>query len=92
LDFTATLPGNICAGTVFNSGSGEPTSLATGSTAHATATGAVPAPTTGSGSGTAASGTSASSSSSKAAAPRATGDFGVSFAGIVGVLGLIAAL
>ena len=90
LNFPTTLPGNVCAGTVINPGSGGTTPLATASTAHATATGTVPASTTGS--GTAASGTAASPSASKAAAPHITGDVGVSFAGILGVLGLIAAL
>lgn len=98
-DITATLPGNVCAGTIFISGSGVETTVATATTAHSTTTGAVTATTgkgttsaTGSGTAASASGTSGFSSSSKAAAPRATGAVGVSFAGVVGVLGLMVAL
>ncbi|KAG0646485.1 hypothetical protein D0Z07_7494 [Hyphodiscus hymeniophilus] len=93
-DLTATLPGNVCAGTVFASATTEPTSAATPSTGPSTAARGTTATITGTaatGSETAASG-SPSSSSSTAAAPHATEAVGFSVAGIVGVLGLMAAL
>ncbi len=85
-DQTATLPANICAGTVFLTQTGA----VTGPSASATL-----ATATKTGSGTAATGSSGSagsSSSSKAAAPRATGAIGASVAGLVGVLGIMIAL
>jgi hypothetical protein len=72
----------------------EPTGTTTGTTAKNTGTAAV-AGSTGSGTATGtatSSGSAAAASSSKAAAPRATGTVAISFAGVVGVLGLIAAL
>jgi len=60
-----------------------------------TNTGAAGKTTTASGAkntGSTGTGTAAGASSSKAAAPRVTGIVGVSFAGAVGVLGLMAAL
>jgi hypothetical protein len=47
---------------------------------------------TGTAAGATGTGTAAGASSSKAAAPRATGAVAVSFAGVFGVLGLMAAL
>jgi hypothetical protein len=99
IDLTTSLPGNVCAGTVFISGMGASTAFASASTAHATATGAATATATSAGgqaTGTAASGSASSgavgSSSSKAAAPHATAAIDISFVGVVGVLGLMAAL
>ena len=84
-DQTASLPDNICAGTVFLTHTGAATMpTGTGTLVTATKTG----------SGTAATGSSGSagSSSSKAAAPRATGAIGASVAGLVGTLGIMIAL
>ena len=79
---TATLPDNICAGTIFISGSGDSTTLATGtaSAGHATATGGATA--TGSatkgatGTGTAASGTAKATGTATGSETAATGTSG----------------
>lgn len=87
---TATLPGNVCAGTIFNTATTGHATATSGATATSTGKGT----TTATGTGTAASGTSSSSSTStsKAAAPHATGAVGVSVAGVLGALGLMFAL
>jgi hypothetical protein len=86
-DQTATLPANICAGTVFLTQTGAAT-LPTATGALPTVTGKVSATAT----GKSASASAGSSSSSKAAAPRATGTIGASVAGLVGVFGFMLAL
>jgi len=94
---TASLPGNVCGGTVFASGTADASTTKETAPAskggHATVTSGAPATTPAGGSATAGSGTSGpSSSTSKAAAAQVTGFVGASLVGIAGVFGLMVAL